>query len=297
MGVALALSTVQAGRPRWLLFGLVVFATIGVRFAQTKKGRAQKISLVTALAAAGLLCAVTLLNLGQSTVEPKVAPTGPSLSGGGPVVAACGSLPDGSNVHGNWGPNREMYTMEKPADYPVLNSITNNPNLGDERVFVSVKRDGSKQSWCSGMTVTDGEVLLVRAYMENSASENLDANGVYDAQGVKLRFALPEQAASLNQIWGILNATNTNPKQIYGSVDVAANHPFRLDVVEGSARVEGNSSRMNVGGPGTGMALPEDQLFGAGTLLGYDVSNGVIPPTYAAALYVTFRLRVTFVTN
>ena len=243
-----------------------------------------------------LLFAVPLLGFGEQTVAPKVAPTGQARLSGGPVVT-CGSLPDGSNVHGDWGPSRKTFTINRPAEYPVLNSVTDNPYIGDERRFVGIKRDGSEQSWCSGMTATDGEALLVRAYMENSAGENLNAPGANDAQGVKLRFALPEQAASLNQIWGILNATNTNPKEIYGSVDVAADHPFRLDVIEGSARVEGNAARFNVGGPGTGMALPEDQLFGAGTLLGYDVSNGVIPPTYEAALYATFRLRVTFVAN
>ena len=37
-----------------------------------------------------------------------------------------------------WGPERETYTMEEPADYATFNSITNNPTLGDERDFVRV---------------------------------------------------------------------------------------------------------------------------------------------------------------
>ena len=37
-----------------------------------------------------------------------------------------------------WGPERDTYTMQAPADYAVFNSITNNPTLEDERKFVRV---------------------------------------------------------------------------------------------------------------------------------------------------------------
>ena len=37
-----------------------------------------------------------------------------------------------------WGPERATFTMEAPATYPVFNSITNNPTIGDERDFVRV---------------------------------------------------------------------------------------------------------------------------------------------------------------
>ncbi len=36
-----------------------------------------------------------------------------------------------------YGPERETFTIEKPASYITFNSITNNPNYGDERNFRS----------------------------------------------------------------------------------------------------------------------------------------------------------------
>src|SRR5687768_17211594 len=38
-----------------------------------------------------------------------------------------------------WGPDRPTYTMENPAPHVTFNSMTNNPNYGDEREFVTVK--------------------------------------------------------------------------------------------------------------------------------------------------------------
>ena len=37
-----------------------------------------------------------------------------------------------------WGPERETWTMDNPADYATINSITDNTSVGDERDFVRV---------------------------------------------------------------------------------------------------------------------------------------------------------------
>ena len=44
-----------------------------------------------------------------------------------------------SSYAGGWGPDRRTYTMTTPAKYAVFNSITDNPNYGDERNFVTTK--------------------------------------------------------------------------------------------------------------------------------------------------------------
>ena len=38
-----------------------------------------------------------------------------------------------------WGPDRPTYTIEHPADHVTFDSITNNPDYGDERNFVTIK--------------------------------------------------------------------------------------------------------------------------------------------------------------
>ena len=44
-----------------------------------------------------------------------------------------------------YGPERQTFTAENPADHVTFNSITNNPTVGDERNFVRVRQVGSAQ--------------------------------------------------------------------------------------------------------------------------------------------------------
>src|SRR5664280_2316069 len=46
-----------------------------------------------------------------------------------------------------WGPIRDTFTMEHPADHITFNSITNNPNIGDERNFVGIRESGTANQW------------------------------------------------------------------------------------------------------------------------------------------------------
>ena len=41
-----------------------------------------------------------------------------------------------------YGPERQTFTAENPADHVTFNSITNNPTVGDERNFVRVRQAG-----------------------------------------------------------------------------------------------------------------------------------------------------------
>lgn len=38
-----------------------------------------------------------------------------------------------------WGLARKLFTMAHPADHPTFNSITDNPDYGDERGFTTIK--------------------------------------------------------------------------------------------------------------------------------------------------------------
>jgi len=51
-----------------------------------------------------------------------------------------------------WGPTRDTFTIEKPADHITFNSITNNPNIGDERNFVGIRETGTTNQWSDNMT-------------------------------------------------------------------------------------------------------------------------------------------------
>lgn len=73
-----------------------------------------------------------------------------------------------------WGPERQTYTVEKPADHVTFNSITNNPSIGDERNFVGIREAGTNNLWSDNMTVQNGKEYTVRMYVHNNAAENLN---------------------------------------------------------------------------------------------------------------------------
>ena len=79
-----------------------------------------------------------------------------------------------------WGPNRDTFTIEKPATRVVLNSITNNPDIGDERNFVRIRKlANTNDKWSDDLKITESGEYVVRMYVHNNAADNLNlvANG------------------------------------------------------------------------------------------------------------------------
>src|ERR1700682_1722309 len=75
-----------------------------------------------------------------------------------------------------WFPNRPTFTVANPAPYVTFNSITDNPNYGDERTFFDTKNstDTSSGGFVNNAKVQDGETLLLRTYVHNNAASNLN---------------------------------------------------------------------------------------------------------------------------
>ena len=63
-----------------------------------------------------------------------------------------------------WGPDRPTYDINNVADHITFDSITDNPNVGDERNFVRIKdaSDTSTGGWTDDMTVQPGHEYLVQ---------------------------------------------------------------------------------------------------------------------------------------
>lgn len=93
-----------------------------------------------------------------------------------PTESACGVLPGGGGVSGVWGPDRALFTMQRPAPYPVINSIVDNPIDGDERRFFMVSRGENtpEDGPCSSLRALDGDLLTFHIVVENSAAQYED---------------------------------------------------------------------------------------------------------------------------
>lgn len=183
-----------------------------------------------------------------------------------------------------WGPTRNTYTIANPADHVTFNSITNNPNIGDERNFVGIRESGSTTTWKDDMTVQNGKEYTVRMYVHNNAAQNLNLV----AKDVTAKFNLPTTTGKSIQVNGFLSSSNASPTEVYDHATFNSTENFNLAYVSGSLKYENN-----VFGP-NGIALPESIFTSAGAKLGYDKLDGNIPGCFQFAGYVTFKVKPQF---
>lgn len=188
-----------------------------------------------------------------------------------------------------WGPDRPTYTTANPADHVTFNSITDNPEYGDERNFVRIKDASAPSSaYSDDTTVEPGKEYEVYVYYHNNASRTLNSdehNQKGIAREAALRMAMPGglKAGERTGITGYISASNATPREVYDNSYVTATQDVALRYVPGSAVVTN-------GGGISGQVLP-DSLFTTGALLGYDNLNGVIPGCNEFAGFVKFKFR------
>ena len=180
-----------------------------------------------------------------------------------------------------WGPTRPTYTMANPADHVTFNSITDNPNIGDERNFVGIRETGTSNLWSDDMTVQNGKEYTVRMYVHNNAAANLNLV----AHNVNAKFNLPTTTGKSIQVNGFLNSSNSSPAEVYDHAIFSSTQDFNLAYVSGSLKYENNVSTFN---------LPESIFTSSGASLGYSSMNGNIPGCIQYAGYVSFTVKPQF---
>lgn len=195
-----------------------------------------------------------------------------------------------------WGPDRPTFTMNNPSDHVAFDSITDNPNIGDERNFVGIRPDngdnGINNVWSDSQAVTGGQTYVVRMYVHNDAASNLNLV----AHDVTAKFNLPTTTGTSVQVDGFLSTSNWGANnsgnngsyyQIYDSATFTGSQPFNVAYIPGTLKYENNS----VGANG-GVALPENIFTSSGAKLGYSALDGNIPGCMQYAGYVTFKVKV-----
>ncbi|MDO4872336.1 MAG: DUF11 domain-containing protein [bacterium] len=181
-----------------------------------------------------------------------------------------------------WGPGRATFTMAKPADYVTFNSITDNPNIGDERDFVGIREKGTQNAWSNKVQIQDGKEYYIRMYVHNNAAANLNLV----AENVTAKLNVPNKTDTSITVDGQISASNANPAQVWDNATFTSDKKFNLTYVSGSALYENNS----VGARG-GVKLSDNLLTNTGALLGYDKLDGKIPGCNQYAGYVTVLVK------
>lgn len=181
-----------------------------------------------------------------------------------------------------WGPNRPTYTIDNPADRVTFNSITNNPNIGDERNFVGIREANSSNVWYDNVKVQEGKEYYVRLYVHNNAATSLNESGKGIAKDVKAVVNLPTTTSKSIQVNGFINSSNASPQEVYDHATFTGDKDFNLSYVGGSLKYENNAGNFS---------LPESIFTSAGAKLGYDKMDGNIPGCFQYSGYVTFKVK------
>ncbi len=206
----------------------------------------------------------------------------PTRAIAGIAVAAAVVLPVAVQA---WGPDRPTYTIEHPADHITFNSITNNPNLGDERNFVTIREKGTTGTWKDSVAVQPGKEYEVSVYVHNNAGANLNLV----AENVKAKVNLPTTTAKSIEVQGFINSSNATPNEVYDHATFTGTQDFNLAYVAGSAHYYNNA--FGKYGQGAGTPLPESLFTAAGATLGYDHLDGRIPGCFQYAGVVVFTVK------
>ncbi|USN96855.1 MAG: DUF11 domain-containing protein [Candidatus Nomurabacteria bacterium] len=186
-----------------------------------------------------------------------------------------------------WGPSRPTFTIQNPSDHVTFNSITDNPNIGDERDFVGIREAGTTNTWTDNMTVQPGKTYTVRMYVHNNAASNLNLV----AQNVTAKFNLPTTTGKSIRVDGFIDSSNATPTEVYDDATFSNSQNFNLAYVPNSLKYENNYFGAN------GTPISESVFTSAGALLGYDKLDGNIPGCMQYAGYLSFNVTPQFAAN
>lgn len=183
-----------------------------------------------------------------------------------------------------YGPERQTFTIQKPATFVTFNAITNNPNYGDERNFSLIKDAANTTAggWADEVTVQDGKEYLVRVYVHNNAAANL---GLV-AKNTRISSNVPTTTGTSVQIANNVIADNANPGKVWDEVVLKSDKRFNIAYVAGSARYFNNKF------PAEGLALPDSIVTAAGAKVGYEKLDGNVPGCFEFSGIATYRVKV-----
>lgn len=185
-----------------------------------------------------------------------------------------------------WGPERETFTWDNPAPYATFNSITDNPQLGDERNFVRVREVKDGEHYKDEVTIEAGKTYEVYIYYHNNADGHevgKTAIGIADGASVKSSFPATIKSGEKATVTATVFASDTNPLAVWDGAYMVASQDVYLRYVPGTATIHN-------GGALDGSSIGPEYLFGDGALLGYNKFSGVLPGCNEYAGYITYQV-------
>ena len=186
-----------------------------------------------------------------------------------------------------WGPDRPTYTMEHPADHPTFDSITDNPNYGDEREFTTIKDVTAGSGLTNTAKLLPGHEYQVQIYIHNNAASELNASGKAIAKDVMVRAQLPASVNGKDTVDGFISSSNATPNLIWDSADLTSDSNVNLQFESGSAMLHTNSQQTQL----------SDNVITTGVKVGDSDLSGIWHGCLQYAGAVTFKIKVAGTPN
>ena len=183
------------------------------------------------------------------------------------------------------GPERPTFTSASPANYVTFNSITDNPEHGDERNFVLI-REAGVGTFKNEIKVQPGKEYEVYSYYHNNAKSSLNTSGVGMATNTRMSAQAPSELKPGERgiISSAITADNANPKRVWDEAYVTSDSTVSLRYITASAKIHS-------GGDVKNSTLSDNLFSSAGTYLGYFELNGIMPGCADYAGFVTYRIK------
>jgi len=183
-----------------------------------------------------------------------------------------------------WSPNRRTFNSGEHIAHITLNSIVNNPDIGDERNFMGISEKNMNDPWSSNLEVRPNREYFIRMYVHNNSLERLDMR----AEGVRARVKLPTVAGYHANFYGCIMTNSATPSFIEDGARMWSDKEFNMVYVPDSACFYNKHFT-------EGIALSNKLFTDEGVLLGYNALDGCIPGGLRHAGYLSFLVKVEFI--
>lgn len=185
------------------------------------------------------------------------------------------------------GPVRPTFTSAQPATYVTFNSITDNPEHGDERNFVLI-REAGVGTYVNEMKLQPGKEYEVYTYYHNNAETRLNTGeGTGIARNARVSAQLPSivKPGERGIVSSTITADNANPQKVWDEAYITSDSEVAIRYVTASAKIRSGGAINN--------SIVPDSLFSAnGTFLGYSELNGIVPGCADYAGYIVYKIKV-----
>ena len=193
--------------------------------------------------------------------------------------------------NGLWGPIRELYTLDKPADFPVFNSMIDNPLYGDERNFAKIKEVAAPTSaYADGILLVPGNLYEVRFFIHNNArsSGNEDGTSISKNTCIDIEFPSTVDGHSYGNIR--IKSDNASPTEIWDSIGLNSNTEVKITFISNSAEYltaskedDESFSRRKI----------DDSIFNGYHLIGSSGFDGVFLGCSEHMVWIYFKFKVS----